>query len=505
VRQFLAAMSFTALAAATTIPVSAMAVRGPAIPTMEAARAATLMRMPNMSGAHDFTVITRSKAPADVATLKAYFRSFGFEVTETPGRHNLILHGTYNQAGRSAHTSYTSAATDHERFVRVATPLSFPAKIDALIKGTSFNPGMHARSQAVRPLATTYGPAVGYGPADIAAIYDINPLYSSGINGKGVNVAIAACSTVNKSDVKNYGLTYGLPAPKIHYVPVDGTEPFEDGEATLDAERVYGTAPGAEIYEYLAPDCLDSEIIDMFAQIAEDATTRHYAAVSHSYGVPEADYGYFGIGADLLAEDAALSEISAQGIPVFAASGDGGSWGDLAENETDVLFPASDPAAFAVGGTTVEENAIGTRLFEHAWSGSGGGVSDIFPIPTYQRGAGTASGQFKNLPDVSMLGDPNTGAALYWANNFYGEPPLFAIGGTSVAAPTFTGAWTLVDAANAHAGLPYVSNPGPAIYHNRGAFVDMTQGANGFYTAEKGYDNVTGLGVPDVAKLASAI
>jgi subtilase family serine protease len=506
VRHLLAFLSLCALCAATALSASAAQIRGGSIPTMQAARAAALMRTPNMSGTRDFTVITRSKEHSAVVTLTNYFRSFGFVVTETPGRHNLILHGTYEQAGRSARTGFVAAVTQRERFIRTSAPISFPPAISALIKGTSFTPGLHARSLSTRPLATTYGPATGYGPADVASIYDINPLYKAGITGKGVKVAIAACGTVNASDVTNYGSTYGLPTPKIHYITVDGTTTFEDGEAVLDAERVYGTAPGADIFEYLVPDCTFSELTDMFAQIAEDATKKHYAAVSHSYGFPEADYAYFGIGSDLTDEDAALSELAAQDIPVFASSGDNGSWGDLQENETDVLFPASDPAVIAVGGTTVEENAIGNRLFEYGWGGSGGGVSDIFAIPSYQKIAGVASGQFKNLPDVSMLADPNTGAAEYWANNDYGAPALFAIGGTSVAAPTFTGVWTLVDAANTNAGLPYVQNAGAAIYRNRNsAFVDITAGANGFYATQKGYDNVTGVGVPDVARLANSI
>jgi hypothetical protein len=34
-----------------------------------------------------------------------------------------------------------------------------------------------------------------------------------------------------------------------------------------------------------------------------------------------------------------------------------------------------------------------------------------------------------------------------------------------------------------------------------GNFLDITKGTNGFFAAGKGYDNATGLGVPDVYKL----
>ncbi|MBD5633979.1 MAG: S8 family serine peptidase [Candidatus Eremiobacteraeota bacterium] len=488
-----------------TLPASATQYRAATIPTVAAQRAAELTRLPNMSRVRDFTVITRSKAPADIATLSAYFRSFGFVVTDQPGRHDLLLHGTFAQAAASARTGFVAASRGTERYVRTSSAVTFPAKIAALVSGTSFTPGLRAHPLSARRLAEIHGPTSGYGPGDIAGLYDINPIYAAGVIGTDLNVAIAACSTVNPSDVVNYGATYGLPPAKIHYVAVDGTTTEEDGEAVLDAERVYGTAPGATIYEYLAPDCTDDELTDMFAKIAEDDVKYHFAAVSHSYGLDEADYAYFGVPQDIASESAAFAEIAAEHVPIFVASGDDGAWGDLYENETDVSYPASDPNAIAVGGTSVEENAVGGRLFEYGWGDSGGGVSDIFPIPSYQRIAGVASSQFKNLPDVAMLGDPDTGAAEYWANNYYGAPPLFAIGGTSVAAPTFTGAWTLVDAVRRKAGLKYPQYSAASIYRVRGsAFYDVVSGANGFYPAQKGYDNVTGIGAPDVAKLATA-
>jgi kumamolisin len=189
--------------------------------------------------------------------------------------------------------------------------------------------------------------------------------------------------------------------------------------------------------------------------------------------------------------------------PVFVASGDGGSWNDLAiENATDVSFPASDPSAIAVGGTTVEASPAGTRLFEHAWTGSGGGVSGFFAIPSYQVPvAGVASGIYKNLPDVAMVADPFTGVTEVFALG----GGTFPSGGTSVSAPTFAGIWTLAADARAGAKLPPLKSIAAALYGARSAFVDVAAGSNGYYVAKPGYDNVTGIGVPDGAKLVNAI
>jgi kumamolisin len=254
---------------------------------------------------------------------------------------------------------------------------------------------------------------------------------------------------------------------------------------------------------YLSPNCAFNEVIDMFSQIAEDDATYHFAAVSHSYGSYEGDYAADGLSQSLLDESAALAEIAKQGTPIFASSGDGGSWNDLGiENATDVNYPASDPSVLAVGGTTVEESTIGSRLLEHAWTGTGGGVSGIFALPAYQASTpGLASRLGKNLPDVAMLADPFTGATEVFAQG----GGTFPIGGTSVSAPTFAGVWTLVVEARARAGAAPLHGAAPALYANRSAFVDITSGDNGFYVAQPGYDNVSGLGVPDVAKLVNAL
>jgi kumamolisin len=356
---------------------------------------------------------------------------------------------------------------------------------------------------SIRPSLAALGPANGYGPADIASIYDITPVTNAGITGGRQTVAIAACSSIAGSDLAAYDTLFGLPKPQVTVIPIDGVSTIQDGEAILDTERVHGTAPGAAIRLYLSPNCAFNEIIDMFSRIAEDDATYHFAAVSHSYGSYEGDYVANGLSQSLLDESAALAEIAKQGTPIFASSGDGGSWNDLGiENATDVNYPASDPSVLAVGGTTVEESSIGSRLLEHAWTGTGGGVSGIFALPAYQAStSGLASSLGKNLPDVAMLADPFTGATEVFAQG----GGTFPIGGTSVSAPTFAGVWTLVAEARSRAGATPLHGVAQALYANRASFVDITSGDNGFYVAQPGYDNVSGLGVPDVAKLVNAL
>jgi kumamolisin len=118
---------------------------------------------------------------------------------------------------------------------------------------------------------------------------------------------------------------------------------------------------------------------------------------------------------------------------------------------------------------------------------------------------GVASEVFKNVPDVSIDGDPDTGAAVAFDVSL--PPPLFPAGGTSASSPTWAGLWALVDENRRLHGHGKLSNAPAALYHLRGspAFYDVTVGANGYFPVRVGYDNVTGIGVPDAAKLVKAL
>lgn len=71
-------------------------------------------------------------------------------------------------------------------------------------------------------------------------------------------------------------------------------------------------------------------------------------------------------------------------------------------------FPASSPYVTSVGGTDfVVRSEIGP---EAAWLGSGGGFSDVFPIPPYQAAAVAA---------YKAKAGPNLPPASRWNNTGY--------------------------------------------------------------------------------------
>ena len=147
---------------------------------------------------------------------------------------------------------------------------------------------------------------------------------------------------------------------------------------------------------------------------------------------------------------------------------------------------------------------INTVQGETAWSGSGGGTSQYEPEPAYQQGF-QGTGQ-RTMPDVAWDADPNTGVAIYdsW-DNTDGMGDWYEIGGTSVAAPSWSGLIAIADQGRAIEGvgsLDGATQTLPAIYYAPASdFNDITQGSNGGFSAGPGYDEVTGRGTPVAPRL----
>ena len=104
----------------------------------------------------------------------------------------------------------------------------------------------------MRPLQTSGSGTHFVAPGDFATIYDLNPLYNSGFNGNGFRVAIIGRSQVNPNDISTYEAIFGLPSTAVNVViPPLGADPgqvnsSDQGEASLDVERLISTAPGAQ-------------------------------------------------------------------------------------------------------------------------------------------------------------------------------------------------------------------------------------------------------------------
>jgi subtilase family serine protease len=325
----------------------------------------------------------------------------------------------------------------------------------------------------------------GYQPSDIATAYDLNPLYKAGLNGAGQTVAIvdAYGSTTIAADAAAFSQAMGLPPVNLTIIGTATESNFSTdanagwaGETTLDVEWVHAIAPGAKIILVITPT---NSFGDLFGGVLTAAQQPGVVAISNSWSGFEAGLDP----AFQQSSDAAFKLVDAQGISMQFATGDAGD-NVTAAGVYDVGWPASSPNVTAIGGVSLALKKNKQIAFQTAWGNNiteiadtialgsppleftnnegfqgsgGGGKSDIYPQPNFQRGIG---GQTRKIPDISWLADPFTGVEIIFTGDAAGDQFIDVIGGTSLATPMFSGLWAI---ANQKARHP-LGNAAPYLY-----------------------------------------
>src|SRR5947207_5798568 len=226
---------------------------------------------------------------------------------------------------------------------------------------------------------------------------------------------------------------------------------------------------------------------------------------------------------------------------MVVATGDSGAAG------CDKAFQASQPAAAdglgvnllssppeitALGGTQFSEGSGSywsganspsgasamSYIPEIGWNESGpqglastgGGLSTVFPKPSWQTGAGVPLANWRAQPDVALTSSGHDGYLVRFQDD------LYAFGGTSAATPAFAGILAVLNQYQTANGLTAKSGQGninpnlyrlaqakPEVFHDITAGSNMVpcvaetpdcSGGNLGYNAGPGYDMVTGLG-----------
>lgn len=438
---------------------------------------------------------------------------------------------------------------------------------------------------------------------DFVEQYDVQPLYDRGINGTGRTLAIMTLASFTPSDAFYYWQTVlGLTVDpgRITIVNVDGgSGPPSDvsgsDETTLDVEQSGGIAPGAKVIVYEAPNTNQGQV-DMFAAAIEANLAQ---SISTSWGFwewyqnlensPVTDPLTGATVGITQATHELLVRAAIQGESVFAAAGDSGAYDanrdfgncypSFCTLPLTVDYPASDTAITAGGGTTLKgiqkfcQNAACTPPFyvinipqESVWGwdyltglcakvfgvnpiqcgifagGTGGGVSIIFPVPSYQSfisgvqrsqpgqdwiidpayaalfGVVNTSyilpGNYagRNVPDVSFNADPETGYIIPYTSEPSGNFLILSfIGGTSFVGPQLNGVTALLGQ-DLHSRLGLLNFPlydlvlsGQAYHGSNAPLNAISKGDNWFYFGRNGYSPAAGLGTLNVAKLAQAL
>lgn len=518
----------------------------------------------------------------DIDKIKAWLESEGFTVVDVARARNYVRFagtaGTTQKAFGAEIHRYVGGAEEH--FAN-AGPISIPADLSGMVTGVRGlhdflpktrhgrgvrNPGVTSAAHRPRGIADLRGShphAMDSDgnpfllPADLATIYDVNPVYTHGWDGAGQRIAIAGGSELDVTDIESFREQTDLRFnnPQTILVPGFGDPGMNDsvGEADLDIEWAGAVAPGAKIIYVYSTDPFIAALWAIDQAIAP--------VLSASFGICEwhlvpDDFEFF---RNFSQEGAAL------GITWVVSSGDSGAAGcenqngawTISTTPLSVSMPSSLPEVTAVGGTEFNEGDrsywsfssgpnFGTAVSyipEVVWNderallqasqgppefstlglgfaAGGGGASIYFSKPAWQAGPGVPRDGARDVPDISFTA---SGAHDPYIIISGGEAS--PTGGTSASTPVFAGVLALLNQylvgtkAQAHAGLGNI-NPllyffgqnAPNIYH------DITAGSNAVpcmprssrdcpasgvygYSAGPGYDLATGWGSVDVTRL----
>ena len=389
--------------------------------------------------------------------------------------------------------------------------------------------------EAAAAPAASGGTVATYNPAQIRAAYGLPALPAAGAALSAADAAqLGAGQTIYILDAQDdpnvaaelaaFNQKFGLPACSTRTIAVNASLPlpaasssgcelavvystasggmtstapdYDSGwatEITLDVQWAHATAPLARIVLIEAADSSYNNLLGA----ARLANAMGPGTASMSFG-----------GSESSGTTASDSVFAASGMTYLAATGDSGAGGS---------WPAVSPHVLAVGGTTLSYSGSGQRS-EVAWSGTGGGVSQYTPTPSYQTNAvpGMGTPARRTVADVAFNADPSSGQYVAVITPGSSTVRWSSVGGTSLATPQWAGLMAVANATRALNGKAALGAPHAALYGQiasvpgtyAAAFADIVKGSDGSCaacSAKTGYDQVTGLGSPNAASLLSTL
>ena len=448
----------------------------------------------------------------DLARIRTFAETKGLRVkSESVPRRSIVLTGPVSAFCRAFEVELSLYRHPRGEYRGRTGHLRIPRDLAEVIEGVfgldnrpQSTPHFRLKKDAsggLQPhIATT-----SYTPTQVAQAYD----FPASGQGAGQCIGILELGGgYNTDDLNAFFASLGISVPQVSAVSVDGGmnaptgDPNQaDGEVALDIEVAGSVAPGASIAVYFAPNT-DRGFLDALTTAIHD-TTNNPSVISISWGGPENEWTQQA----MMAFDAACQDAATLGVTVCAASGDNGASDGVNDGQFHVDFPSSSPSILACGGTVL--HATGKQINdEETWNdlgtgggATGGGVSQVFDLPTWQQTAGVPqapNGMLgRGVPDVAGDADPNSGYQIIV------DGQQGVVGGTSAVAPLWAG---LIAVINQHAARA-VGHLNPLLYTApvEATFHDITVGNNGGYQAGPGWDACTGLGTPDGNALIAAL
>jgi len=330
-----------------------------------------------------------------------------------------------------------------------------------------------ARGNELNGKASPNAVPSGYGPSDLRSAYAITT------NGTTTIAIVDAYGYANaESDLAVYRSQYGLPActtangcfKKVNQSGQQSNYPRENTgwaqESALDLDMASAMCPGCKL---ILVEASSNSFANLAAAVNTAASLPGVTVISNSYGGGETGSTTY------------EPSYNHAGKAITVSTGDSGY---------GVQFPASSPHVIAVGGTHLTRASNARGWSETAWSSGGSGCSTVYAKPSFQSDPLCTK---RMEADVSAVGDPATGVAVYGPTSRRGSGWL-VFGGTSVSAPLIGGIYGVTG---------HTPNGADSIYAHVGSLNDVTSGTNGscggtyFCTAQPGYDGPTGNGTPN--------
>src|SRR5580704_8577954 len=394
----------------------------------------------------DRSYLTRSQfakefgsTPEELAKVRDFARDNSLKVLEESlAKRSVVLSGTVGQFCGAFNVSLSSYVHPESGVYRGREgPVYISPELAPTVMAVL---GLDNRPQAfthfrIRPLTAA---GVSYTPPQVGSLYD----FPSAQDGAGQTLGIIELGGgYSPNDIQAYFTGLGIAPPSVTAVSVDGASNSPtgdpngpDAEVLLDIEVAGSIAPKAQSLVYFAPNT-DAGFVDAI-NAALHGPQGKPGIISISWGGAESEWTSQGI----QALDQAFQDAAALGVTVCAASGDGGSSDGASDGLAHADYPASSQYVIGCGGTRL--NASGGKITSQVvWDGlpnggaTGGGVSDVFSLPSWQAAAGVPPSANpgarvgRGVPDVSGDADPQTGYSVLV------DGQQITVGGTSAVAP----------------------------------------------------------------------
>ncbi|HEX8793791.1 MAG TPA: S53 family peptidase [Polyangiaceae bacterium] len=463
--------------------------------------------------------------PADVARASGWLASQGLEVHGASRLASRIsFSGTVDKLEAAFRAPIHRFEVHGAMHYAMTAPPQVPADLADVVLDVT-----HTHDFVARPVPEyTTGGNTGFAPPDWANVYDVAPLYTTGVGGQaitgtGVTVAIVGLAPFAQSDVDAWRSKFGLPPSTVNMTLVPNTGAAQSGNGggaagILQVEWAGGIAPGATVdYVYTGADDANPDdgayyVLenDLASVLIEAGGTCENTALQAGFTT-----------GDQSIVDVYASAANILGITYVAPAGDEGATGCLAMGGSPGLYvdmPASYPGVTAVGGTEFATGSFvtgangyftGYSTNEHTWNdqnndmtgvaATGGGISSLFSRPDYQSAlptcpivgtlpTGAVPANMRQLPDVSFTAGSVTATNI---PSFFectlsgtdcattgGTPQLVTAAGTSLGASAFAGVVALMD----QLAGGRLGNINPLLYGLQAsapsAFHDITAGNN---------------------------